>query len=193
MVFFGVVDPDGGRIVTDCRFLGFEQEGFLLGQHQLHLFLGEYGGVGLPDKHFDVRDGRRLQSVVTDNGQHDAGCRCDADAQTAQLRPQERPGSGCFGNPGHDVFEGLPGVEPGFRKAGVSPGFVSPEKGVTVGFGCFEPLLQFPAFRVGEGCAVQLAGYQIFDDMFGSLHSIYITDESAETLPPPAFFFGPPG
>ena len=98
-------------------------------------------------------------------------------------------GAGCFGNPGHDVFEGLPGVEPGFRKAGVSPGFVSPEKGVAVGFGCFEPLLQFPAFRVGEGCAVQLAGYQIFDDMFGSLHSIYITDESAETLPPPVFFF----
>ena len=38
--------------------MGFEQEGFLLGQHQLHLFLGEYGGVGLPDKHFDVRDPR---------------------------------------------------------------------------------------------------------------------------------------
>lgn len=93
----------------------------------------------------------------------------------------------------HDVFEGLTGVEPGFRKAGVSPGFVSPEKGVAVGFGCFEPLLQFPAFRVGEGCAVQLAGYQIFDDMFGSLHSIYITDESAETPTPPGVFFGAAG
>ena len=187
--FFGIVDLDGGRIVADRRFFGFEQDGFLFGKHQLHLLLGKYGNFGLPDKGFDVRGGRRLQSVIAGDGQYDAGRRCDTDAQAAQLRPQQRPGFGRFGDPGHDVFEGLAGVEPGFRKAGVSPGFVSPEKGAAVRLGRSEPLLQFPAFRIGKGRTVELAGYQFFNGMFGCLHSIYITNEGPKTLPLPSGYF----
>ena len=67
--------------------MGFEQEGFLFGEYQLHLLLREYGGFGLPDKGFDVRDGCQLQPVVAGHRQRDTGCRCDADAQTAQLQP----------------------------------------------------------------------------------------------------------
>ncbi|WP_337757039.1 hypothetical protein [Alistipes sp.] len=86
----------------------------------------------------------------------------------------------------------MSGVEPGFCKMRVAPGFVSPKKSAAVRFGRFEPLVQLSAFRVGEGHTVELAGYQFFNGMFGCLHSIYITDETPKTLPlAPDIFYDP--